>query len=175
MLGVFDWGVEDIVEDLFLAVALEWWGACRHLINQRSSAVIIDWEAMPLPLHNFRRHIRRTATKAITLPTLPDHPRLRNPKINQLHIALGIQQYILRLQIPIDNPLTMQIAQRLQHLHRVESNVVFGEPLVLVDDVEELAARAVLQDEAVEEMGLEALEEFEDEGVVDATQDVFLV
>lgn len=106
MFWVLHWRIENIIENLFFRLSLKRGIASGHLIHQSSNAIVVDWEAMPFPPYNLRRHIRRTPTKRIAF-SLFVNIGFRNPKINELDISLSIQQNIFWLEIPIDNTLAV--------------------------------------------------------------------
>ncbi len=83
---------------------------------------------MPTLQYHFRRHILSTATKGVgNLPGV--HPPLGQSKISNFNMPIMPNQPILRLQIPVDNILLMQVHQPIKNLNKVESSMLFTHSL----------------------------------------------
>lgn len=90
-------------------------------------------------------------------------------------MPIHINKYILRFDIPIDNTQPMQMLNPKQDLHHIEPGHVLRHPFEPFDVREELAARAVFEDEHEEVCALEGEFQLEDEWVGDFGHDVALV
>ncbi|KPI82413.1 hypothetical protein ABL78_8577 [Leptomonas seymouri] len=79
---------------------------------------------MPLALDNLWREVlRRSAQRKRSVRHL-----LRKPKVGHLHVALVVQQQVLRLQVAVDHVQRMQILEGQHKLRVVELCHVVREP-----------------------------------------------
>lgn len=78
------------------------------LVRDNYKAEPISTLIIPLPRKNLRRYILRRTTHTIRHLPLRKH-HLRQPKIRQLNMSILIQQYIFRLQVPVDDIPLMQV------------------------------------------------------------------
>ena len=119
----------------------------------------------------FRAHILQTATKRVSF--LPGF--LRQAKISNFDVPLDIQKHIFRFEIPIDNPLLMQILDSKQNLNKI----FFGLLLFKTDDsplqIKQLSAGAVLKNHDVVLLGLYELFHVGEEGEGNVIVDLSLV
>lgn len=99
---------------------------------------------------------------------------LSEAKVGDLHVSLAVDQQVLGLQVAVDDILLVHVADGQQDLADVEHGHVVAKTAVLAQPVEELAARAELEDHVDEGVVLEGSLEGVDEGVVELSQDLLL-
>jgi hypothetical protein len=107
------------------------------LVDNDPQRKIIDWKGVILTLYNLRRHIpgRATGILIVIRLRLPGHPQVRNPQI-----PLIIDDQILRLDVPMDDAIRMQVLQPDHNTASEELHDVLLEVLVLAQVVPEVAA-----------------------------------
>lgn len=93
-----------------------------------------------------------------------------------------VDQQILGFEVPIDDVLLVQVHQSVEDLNEVESSIFLGHAFDGFEVVEEFASGTVwvkgkgtIEDEAHEVVGLEAVVQLHDEGVVEHGHDGLLV
>lgn len=70
---------------------------------------------VPLAQHHLRRHVLRSPADAVSeLPIRVAH--LRQPEVGDLDVSVLIQQYVLRLQVAVDDIARVQVLQGQQDL-----------------------------------------------------------
>jgi len=96
-------------------------------------------------------------------------PAQREVEVGEHDVAVVPDQHVLRLEVPVHDPQHVQVLHGEQHLGDVEPGGGLGEVLagLLLAERVEVAAAAVLHDEAVELVGLEVSVERGEEGVVE--------
>ena len=100
----------------------------------------------------------------------------RQVEIGEHDVAVLPDQHVLRLEVPVHDPQHVQVLHGQQHLGDVEPGGGLGEVLagLLLAERVEVAAAAVLHDEAVELVGLEVRVERGEERVVQEAEDLAL-
>ena len=119
----------------------------------------------------FRAHILQTTAKRV--PFLPGF--LRQAKISNFDVPLDIQKHIFRFEIPIDNPLLMQILYSKQNLNKI----FFGLLLFKTDDsplqIKQLSTGAVLKNHDIVLLSFYELFHVSEEGECNAIVNLSLV
>jgi hypothetical protein len=100
----------------------------------------------------------------------------RQVEVREHDVAVLPDQHVLRLEVPVHDPQHVQVLHGQQHLGDVEPGGGLGEVLagLLLAERVEVAAAAVLHDEAVELVRLEVRVERGEEGVVEEAEDLAL-
>mmetsp|Transcript_24865 Transcript_24865/g.78909 ORF Transcript_24865/g.78909 Transcript_24865/m.78909 type:complete len:481 (+) Transcript_24865:616-2058(+) len=83
----------------------------------------------------------------------------------------GLQQHVLRSQIPVADFAGVKVAHARQDLHRDGRSLPLGEAVVLQHALEQLPARAELKDQVVVQTVLKHLKQLDDVGVVSLPED----
>lgn len=104
------------------------------------------------PTDNLRRHIARRATRIrrIIGLILPGHPQIREPQI-----ASPIKDQVLRLQIPMNDIIEMQVLQRCDNTRHHKFGLGLREFPAVAEVVAQVAAVYVVHDQV---QGLRVLE-----------------
>ncbi len=82
-------------------------------------------------------------------------------EIGYFNVPVGSYQNILRLEVPVDYVLGVEVLQSQDQLAGVKPGVVLGEPLHLWEEIEELSSGTVLQNEVEFFLVLKREEEFD--------------
>lgn len=97
---------------------------------------------------------------------------LAEAEICKFDVSLGIKQYILRLEVSINNVLLMQMLNRQAQLGYVKLRLLFGEGHLPGQVEAEIPARTVIQSEVQVVWCLEGEMQVDDEDVVGLFEDV---
>mmetsp|Transcript_68989 Transcript_68989/g.206908 ORF Transcript_68989/g.206908 Transcript_68989/m.206908 type:complete len:287 (+) Transcript_68989:592-1452(+) len=89
----------------------------HHLVYEHAQSPPVDRARVPLVSHHLRREELARAAKGERVAVGQD---LRQPKIDNLEIALGVKQQILRLEVAMGNLQLVQVAQRGRDARGVE-------------------------------------------------------
>lgn len=99
---------------------------------------------------------------------------LAEPEVREFGVALFVEHDVVGLEVALNDVVGVQVLDGQQDFGDVELGGVFVELLQFVQDLAQVAAGALLHDEEQLLGGLEGLEEFDDEGVLDLGEDVAL-
>jgi len=151
-----------------------WWVARHHFIREHPQGPPIDRTAVGLLGQHLRRHVLGRATHGQGAPIrLPD-AALRQPKVPQAHVAVGIQENVLGFQIPKDDVVPVQILQGQDQFGGVKARGRLAETPTPGQMEEELSPSTVLQHHEEEILRLESTVHVHDEGMRDPVHDFFL-
>lgn len=142
------------------------WVTTQHLVDEHTECPPIHRLAVTFRLDNLRGEI---LWRAAQRPGSILYP-LREPEIGDLDVTFVIQEYILRLEVPVDNVQAVQVLDREQNLGGVEPRDVVRELDGLSEVTEEFAAGDVLETHEEVRGRLEAGVEGDDEGMTDGLQ-----
>ena len=96
-----------------------------HLINKDPKCPPIIHRVMTIPNNNLGRKILRRPTERVRcFSFLQELPK---SIINQRHISLLIEKYVLRLKVSVDYVVFVQMPKCQNDLGRVEQGLVFRE------------------------------------------------
>ena len=76
----------------------------EHVVHQRPEAPPVHRLAVARPRQDLGRHVLDGAAEGVGHRALVDG-LLAQPEVGELHVALGVQQNVLRLKISVDNSL----------------------------------------------------------------------
>lgn len=124
----------DQFEDVADVFGFVEWMPMDHLIKHSPNAIGIRHMRRRIPNQHLRGQIHGRPTKTIR-SILTRNIRLRQPKITQHQMIIIRNQYVLRLQIPVDDVLLMQVLDREDELADVDDGVLDGELAVFCDEV----------------------------------------
>eukprot|EP00356_Strombidium_inclinatum_P012322 CAMPEP_0170502296 /NCGR_PEP_ID=MMETSP0208-20121228/41095_1 /TAXON_ID=197538 /ORGANISM="Strombidium inclinatum, Strain S3" /LENGTH=387 /DNA_ID=CAMNT_0010781297 /DNA_START=870 /DNA_END=2033 /DNA_ORIENTATION=+ len=97
-------------------------------------------------------------------------------EIHQLQrVVVGVDHYILWLDVSVDDPLAVHVVDSLQNLSHVNLTLLLCERSILTELFEELASRDVLHDDVEAVLVSEILVHLHDVGVVEGLMDLHLV
>lgn len=116
---------------------------------------------MTLLVQNLRRNIVRRSAQRL-LPFAIELDSRRQPKITNLHIQLIVKEQIAQLQVPMDNPILVQILDAVQDLIDVETTLVVGDDAPTLVQLHHGALLAQLEDNVNVLRIVEEAEEFDD-------------
>lgn len=79
--------------------------ATKHLVKKCTKAPPVNRFPVTDPLDDFRRQILRSTAERVSLLTLLVAPNsfLRQPKVRDFKVTLGVEQDVFGLQIPVDD------------------------------------------------------------------------
>lgn len=102
--------------------------ASDHLINNDAETVPIHTAIVLFVPDDFGSQVLRRPTKRLShAVALLIHPIFAQPEIRQLTVTLRVNQYILRLQITVDDALPVQVLESQDDLSAVELSALFFE------------------------------------------------
>lgn len=174
LLILLDASINFLALDLLLA-GTKWRLAFDHLIQQTAEAEPVWRESVLLVVDHFRRHVTHRANSTAY------HVAFRNlhreTEIRYSYVTMIVQQYVLRLAVPVDDTLKVKMLQTAHDLGCVESGAIYVETRFTahVINVElEIAAVHDRQHEAERVLRLVRVRERDDELGIDLLQDVLL-
>ena len=92
-----------------------------------------------------------------------------DPEVDDLYLGVDIvvgEQYVLRLDIAVDDPVLVAVVDRAQKLFHNVHGVPFREYIAILDQAEDVSALAELRDQIVALVVLEQLVGPQDVGMV---------
>ena len=89
-------------------------------------------------LHQLRAHVERRPFDRSEDGRLLRH-RPREAKVTEHHARVRPDQHVLRLHVPVDHALRVQVVERLRQLPSDRADLRLRELLVVLEDLEELA------------------------------------
>ena len=113
----------------FVPVSFEGIIAGDHLIHNDAETVPIHTAIVLFVPDDFGCQVLGRPTKRLSHASaaLLIHPIFAQPKIRQLTVTLRVNQYILRLQITVDDALPVQVLESQDDLSAVELSALFFE------------------------------------------------
>ena len=135
----------------------------KHLIYDDPQGPPVHRLSVALVQQNLRGQVLRSPTECVG-PSL-DH--LRKAEVRELQIAIGAQQEILRLQVPVHYVQRMQILKHAHYLRTVYSGWFRLEFPYVSQVGEQFAALHEFQEEVEVPLVLGVTQEVYQEGVVD--------
>lgn len=154
-----------LFDNVSLCAALEGGPLRKHLVKEAAESPIVACVSRIIRTVAPRimllwRHILNRAHGRLHFGDLGE--LLRDAKIRQLDIARAADEYVLWLEVPHDDANRVQVDKPLQNLPSVAFNRRSAEPFIIIYQVEEVAALAILQREAPAHFRLEELHESDD-------------
>ena len=143
-----------------------------QLVQNNTKAPQIRLLVVGLFLDEFGCHVQRRSLYRRKDDSITAH-RPREPEIAQLHPSPAPDQYILRLHVPVDDPVGVEVVQRPYELPRDLLDLAVGESLVVLEHVEQLPLR-VLRDHAELPLRLKGVHHQDDVLVVQGPEDADL-
>lgn len=95
-------------------------------------------------------------------------------KVDQLDVAVDVEQQVLRLEVSVDDVPAVQVAERLDHAGRVEAGCRVVEVTPVSQDGPQLAAQTRLHQHVQVLAVFERLEQLHDEVAVGLAHDLLL-
>ena len=100
--------LEDSVSDFFPVLARVRSFAHHELIAKHAQSEVIYCHAMILPAHDLRSHVARRARSVVGVV---GGPNPGNAHVGDVHVALLVEQQVLRLDVSVDHAISMHIVQ----------------------------------------------------------------
>jgi len=116
------------------------------------------------------KHTQKTHSPA----RLVRHVGLRQAKVGQHHVPLGVQEHVLRLQVAVHDPPAVQVGKRADDLGAVAARDGLAEHALAVQVEEQVAAVDKVEDQVELGGGLERVAQAHDVRVLDGRQHVAL-
>lgn len=127
---------EDAFEHLVLISRVERRQAGDHLIQHGAEAVVIDAVAVGLAVQHLRTHVLSGAAVSLVQNVFALH--FRQTEVCKLDVAVDVDEYILRLEISVDNVLSMNVLQAEEDLGKIELRFSLGKKPFVLQEVEQL-------------------------------------
>jgi len=124
LLILLDASVDFLTFD-FLLAGTERRLALNHLVQQATETKPIRREGVLLVVDHFRCHVTHRANSTAHHIALRDFHR--ETEIGYPHVTVIVQQYVLRLAVPVDDTLKMKMLQTAHDLGRIESGTIYVE------------------------------------------------
>ena len=151
---------------------VEWRESNNHFVGQDAEGPPVDGVRVADLLQDFRSEILRSTAEGVRLLVLSQN--LGEAEIGKQKIAILVQQNILRLEIPINNLLLVEVAEGQGDAQTVELGSLLRELSRLSKMHKQLAASDKLHDEEDLEVGLEDELHAHEERMVGLLQNIFL-
>lgn len=134
----------NVTEESLSILAVERWQSGDHLVEEGAETPPIDLVAvMVLILEDFGREVLSRANEARRLLT-PRHVLLRESKVCQDGVALGIDHNVFRLEISIYDSIFMEVLEGEEDVCSVKLGIFHFESLTLTNVEVEFAALAII-------------------------------
>lgn len=119
--------MDNIVLQSCFVLCVERRQSTDHLVEHSAQAVEVDLISVALSQNHFWSHVLDRPTKSCVIPELPLN--LGQAEVSQLDVSIKVNQDILRFQIPVKDPLRMDVLQSKQDLGKVKPGLVLTEIL----------------------------------------------
>jgi hypothetical protein len=100
---------------------------------------------------------------------------LRQAKISQLHMPVLVQNYVLGLDVTIDDPALMKIFQSQKGLNNVEASLPLTHLRVQFEQIEELTSRRIVHDNYIKILCFDESMRLDNECIVQTRSYLILV
>eukprot|EP00966_Prymnesium_polylepis_P053451 1235945-Prymnesium_polylepis.1 len=147
-------------------------GTCKHLVQHHAHPPPVGGAVVPLAQDQLGRDVLGRAAECPRILVLAHH--LCKAKIDQLQVAMFVEQQVLRLEVTVCDSPVVQVLERHSDRRTVESGRVLSEPAVLGDEHIQLTAQHEFCEQVECELILERLNKRDDEWVVTLCQDLAL-
>ena len=154
---------------------LEWSLAHKELVGQDAQAPEVDLVAIPVFVVAGPDHLGRKIVQRAALGLAPVVGGVHAPaKVGDLDLAVHADEYIFRLDVPVDYMLAVEILECAGHLGNVLGRLPLGEPVLAPEVLVELALARILEDQKNTAAVVEVTEELKDVWVAEVALDLNL-
>ena len=124
----------------------------HQLVKQGAEAVDIGLSVVTLPEQDFGAHVLgRAAERVGSLPLWYD---FRKSEIGYFNVAVDVDEYVLGLDVSVDNVVGVQVLEAEQQLRKIKLSLLLSEFLHLAQVEEHFAACAEVHYEKQFSLGL---------------------
>ena len=152
-----------------IAASIEGRETDNHLISEDTQSPPVYRETVSFLVQNFRGEILRSTAEGVGLGIILED--LSQTEVSQADVSVLVHQYVLRLQISVDNMLFVQMSDGECYLRGVELRSIFGETSTVSQMHEELSSSHEPHHEEYFLVSLEDVVHSHEERVVGLKQD----
>mmetsp|Transcript_132875 Transcript_132875/g.384168 ORF Transcript_132875/g.384168 Transcript_132875/m.384168 type:complete len:291 (-) Transcript_132875:1576-2448(-) len=164
----FRHALDDVLVDLSHLRRIEWAPSVDHDEQQHAKRPPIRRAVVAQLLQGLRREVVGSPTNSVCLPD----DELRDAEVRELQVTFAVDEAVLQLEVPPNNPFAVQVSQAEDDIRDVEPRIYGVAPHALVCvDIEQLATEDRIEHKIHEVAVLVALMEADDESAVDELQD----
>mmetsp|Transcript_26530 Transcript_26530/g.69700 ORF Transcript_26530/g.69700 Transcript_26530/m.69700 type:complete len:368 (-) Transcript_26530:7-1110(-) len=136
----------DSIEQPPAVARVERWQSSEHLVDQSTRGVPVDGFPMTSLIHDLWCEVLGRAAHG-SCGEVVVNTFLAQTKVGELHVAFGVEENILGLEVPVDDGHLVQIFDGEENLGGVEPATTFGEASRPAQVEEQLATRAEFENE----------------------------
>lgn len=144
---------------------------CNHFVDQNTKCPPVNCKTVSCHLKYFWSEVFSCATE--TLSALIRLKELGKTKISKFNVAFHVHQDIFRFKVPVNNLISMQVAQPYQYLGSYELYCIFFEPSCLAQMIKQVSSFNILQEEIETKIVLEDVTHIDDKWVFSLSKNVF--
>lgn len=132
---------QDLLEEPLLLGRDEGRDANRHLVDEAAERPEVDLLGVALAQDDLGREVLGRA-HLLHVVDLRAELALRQPEVSQLALPVAVDHQVLRLQVPVQDLVLVQLLQHQHHLRRLELGAQLRQFLIRLDVLEDFAAFA---------------------------------
>mmetsp|Transcript_30376 Transcript_30376/g.97927 ORF Transcript_30376/g.97927 Transcript_30376/m.97927 type:complete len:250 (+) Transcript_30376:554-1303(+) len=161
----------DTFEELLAVPRIERGQPRQHLVEQRPKGPPVHGPAVPATREDLGREVLGGPAEGGRALSVVCDALLGEAKVGESDVAAGVEEDVLRLEVPVDDAEGVDVLEGEGELRGVEPRASFAELADLLEMAEEFAPGAVVEDEVELLPRLEGRVEADDEGVLHVAQD----
>mmetsp|Transcript_46607 Transcript_46607/g.117370 ORF Transcript_46607/g.117370 Transcript_46607/m.117370 type:complete len:318 (-) Transcript_46607:415-1368(-) len=169
----FNFLLQNFLVECRSIVCTEGWRAGQHVVHENANAPKVGGSSVSAGADHLRRHVFNGAAKGMR-ETFLINVLFGKPKVRQLDVPIGVQEYIFRFQVPVNDAVIVKMLHSQYQLCTVESHSFQFEGGLLAKVEKHLTAHAVLHAEVHVFFGREGIIQGANEWVVNFDHDVAL-
>mmetsp|Transcript_70 Transcript_70/g.283 ORF Transcript_70/g.283 Transcript_70/m.283 type:complete len:342 (+) Transcript_70:594-1619(+) len=165
-----DLALEDLLVDTERILVVKRRVPSQHLVDEDAHSPPVHSLAVAFAENDLGREVLWCAAECPS----PILDTLGKAKVGDFDVARVIKQQVLRLEVPVDDGLSVQVLEGKDDLRGIEARCFVGEAPRLAQVGEELATDDVLHHQVEVHGVLEGSKQVDDEGVIDHLEDLLL-
>mmetsp|Transcript_17633 Transcript_17633/g.58081 ORF Transcript_17633/g.58081 Transcript_17633/m.58081 type:complete len:437 (-) Transcript_17633:326-1636(-) len=168
---------EDVVVDHLAVVVVERMIPRHHLPRQDPQRPPVNLLPVLVLLQLLGRHVQLRACprlRADGAAAVSVLVHLRATEVRDDEVTSGVDEDVLRLEIAVNDAVSMQLLKRQCHLSRVDLRSFGRERGILMQEIKELTAGKVVHDQVEPSLALESIVHGDDVGMTESAHDTSL-
>lgn len=109
----------------------------HEFVGDHSEGKVVDLHTMVLATHHFGSHVTGRARRVMRIVRRPNP---RNAHVSDPHVAVALEQQILRLDVPVDHAVAVHVLEADDDAGDKKLGLLLREPLLFVVVVSQIAA-----------------------------------
>ena len=111
--------ISDSGEQFLFVLSIKWRLANQHLVQQDSVGPPVNTGSVGLVVDDLRSYVVRSPAEGLGGRAVPDS-LLAHPEVGNLDVSLLVQHDIVQLEVPVDDPVGVEVHDSDQNFSSVE-------------------------------------------------------